>query len=214
MSIKVAIVEDNSGIRESLSILINGANGFACSGAYPSAESCLKEISQNWPDVIIMDINLPKMSGVECVLKLKQLNPALHVLMFTVDDDSDPIFASLQAGATGYLVKDTPPAEILEAVTDLHRGGAPMSPHIARKVVQFFQRGRPEVKPSKALEELSEREMEIVTCLAKGFRYKEIAEALSISVHTVRSHIRRIYEKLHVTSRTEATLKLGEYPLR
>ena len=129
------------------------------------------------------------------------------VLMFTVDDDSDAIFRSLQAGATGYLLKSASPAEIIDAITDVMQGGAPMSGHIARKVVQYF---RPKRTPDE--EKLSSREVEIVNFLAKGFRYKEIADALSISVHTVRSHIRRIYEKLHVTSRTEAALKLGKRP--
>lgn len=209
MSIKVAIVEDDSGIRESLAILIRGAKGFSCTGTYASGELALQEMPKNWPDVIVMDINLPQMSGVECVAKLKELKPELHVLMFTVDDNNEQVFKSLQAGACGYLIKDTPPAELLDAISDISRGGAPMSSHIARKVVRFFQNTTAVSKPAPAqVEGLSERENEILVLLAKGYRYKEIADAISCSVHTVRSHLRRIYEKLHVTSRTEAAMKL------
>jgi DNA-binding NarL/FixJ family response regulator len=211
MSIKVAIVEDDSGIRESLAVLINGTDGFRCLNAYPSAEVALKELPREWPDVVLMDINLPGMSGVECVAKLKTLNPALQVIMLTVYGDSDQIFKSLMAGASGYLSKETPPAEILNAIADVQRGGAPMSMHIARKVVQHFQQRR----PVELTETLSKRELEVLTHLAKGYRYKEIADVLEISVLTVRSHLRRIYEKLHVSSRTEAVVKfLGQEPGR
>ncbi len=204
---RVAIVEDDTRIRDSIAAVINGTNGFTCTGAFPSGEVALRKIPGDWPEVLIMDIQLPGMSGIECVEKLKDMHERLMVLMFTVDDDSDAIFRSLQAGATGYLLKSASPAEIIDAITDVMQGGAPMSGHIARKVVQYF---RPKRTPDE--EKLSSREVEIVNFLAKGFRYKEIADALSISVHTVRSHIRRIYEKLHVTSRTEAALKLGKRP--
>lgn len=203
---KVSIVEDDTRIRESIAAVINGSHGFCCSGAFPSAEAALRKIPGDWPDVLIMDIQLPGMSGIECVAKLKDANERLLVLMFTVDDDSEAIFKSLQAGATGYLLKGASPAEIIDAISDVMQGGAPMSGHIARKVVQYF---RPQRAPEE--EKLSHREVEIVNFLAKGFRYKEIADALAISVHTVRSHIRRIYEKLHVTSRTEAAIKLGKH---
>jgi DNA-binding NarL/FixJ family response regulator len=208
--IKVAIVEDDAGIRESLAILVRGAKGFSCIGTFSSGELALQELPKGWPDVVIMDINLPQMSGVDCVMKLKELKSDLHVLMFTVDDNQEQVFKSLQAGACGYLVKDTPPAEILDAITDISQGGAPMSSHIARKVVRFFQKTAPAARPAQAahVEGLSERENEILILLAKGYRYKEIADAFSCSVHTVRSHLRRIYEKLHVTSRTEAAMKL------
>jgi DNA-binding NarL/FixJ family response regulator len=202
------MVEDDAGIRESLSVLLNGTEGFRWLGSYPNAETALKQIPGNWPDVLIMDVNLPGMSGVECVRKLKTMHPPLEVLMFTVDDGSEPIFNSLQAGASGYLVKGATPAEILEAVAEVHRGGSPMSTHIARRVVQHFQENRSNA--AVEVEDLTKRELEIVTCLAKGFRYKEIADSLVISPHTVRSHIRRIYEKLNVTSRTEAAMKLAQ----
>lgn len=203
--IHTAVVEDDARIRESIAAIVNGTSGFRCAGAYPSAEVALKKIPAEWPDVVIMDIQLPGMSGIDCVAKLKEMNEELLVLMFTVDDDSEAIFKSLQAGATGYLLKSASPAEIIDAINDVWQGGSPMSGHIARKVVQYF---RP--KPLPAAEKLSDREAEIVNLLAKGFRYKEIAEALTISPHTVRSHIRRIYDKLHVTSRTEAAIKLGK----
>jgi len=204
MSINVALVEDDTGVRESLAILINGTSGFRCSGAYPSGEAALKQLCGNFPDVVLMDINLPRMSGIECVAKMKAMRPELQILMLTVYEDSNQIFESLMAGASGYLIKEAPPAEILEAIVDVRRGGSPMSSHIARKVVQYFQkRGQiPEVADN-----LSDRENEVLTYLAKGYRYKEIAELLSISVLTVRSHLRRIYEKLHVRSRTEAVVK-------
>jgi DNA-binding NarL/FixJ family response regulator len=203
---KVAIVEDDTRIRESIAAVIRGTHGFTLMGAFSSGELALRKIPSDWPNVLIMDIQLPGMSGIECVAKLKELNHCLLALMFTVDDDSDAIFKSLQAGATGYLLKSASPAEIVDALNDVMQGGAPMSGHIARKVVQYFH---PKQIPDA--EKLSERELEIVSLLAKGFRYKEIAETLFISPHTVRSHIRRIYEKLHVTSRTEAAIKVGKH---
>lgn len=204
MPITVSIVDDDDPLRESLEILISGSKGFRCLGAHRSAELALQKIPCEKPDVVLMDINLPRMSGIECVSKLKALVPNTQVLMVTVYEDSDQIFKSLVAGASGYLVKDTPPAEILEAIQDVHRGGSPMSSHIARKVVKYFQTLPP---TNSEIENLSAREQEIMSYLAKGYRYKEIAETLSISVLTVRSHLRRVYEKLHVRSRTEAVVK-------
>jgi len=204
MSIKVAIVEDDTGVRQSLGALISGTPGFQCTGSYPNAEAALKQIPRDWPDVVLMDINLPGASGINCVAKLKALRPKVQIIIFTVHEDTNEIFKSLMAGASGYLIKDTPPAEILEAIGDVHRGGSPMSSHIARKVVDYFQhKGR----TSEDIEALSGREMEVLTQLAKGHRYKEIADDLSISVLTVRSHLQRIYDKLHVRSRTEAVVK-------
>ena len=204
MLVRVSIVEDDSGIRESLAILINGAPGLRCVSTFPSAELALKQLPQDWVDVVLMDINLPRMSGIECTLKLKQLNPKLQIIMLTVYEDTEQIFRSLQAGASGYLIKETSPSDILDAIKDVSQGGSPMSSHIARKVVQYFQRERPSQHET---ENLSARETEILGCLAKGYRYKEIADQLGISVLTVRSHLRRIYEKLHVRSRTEAVVK-------
>ncbi len=207
MTIKVAIVEDDRGIREGMVAWIKSTAGFRCTGAYPNAEMGLKFIPLDWPDVVLMDINLPRMSGIDCVMKLKELRPELHVIMLTVYVDSEKIFQSLQAGASGYLIKQTPPAEILEAITDIQRGGAPMSHMIALKVVQYFQRR----KPANETEELSKREYEILSLLAQGRQNREIAESLSLSVLTVRSYIKNIYEKLHVRSRTEAVVKfLGQ----
>jgi DNA-binding NarL/FixJ family response regulator len=209
MSIKVAIVEDNNGIREGLAFLIKNTSGFRCVGAHANAEIALQEFPGDWPDVILMDINLPRMSGIDCVAKVKEMRPAVHVIMLTIYVDDEKIFRSLKAGASGYLIKQTPPVEILKALSDVHAGGAPMSNAIARKVVQYFQ----QQKTQDETQSLSKREQEILELLAKGFQYKEIAEALSISVLTVQTHLQNIYQKLHVRSRTEAVVKyLGKNP--
>ena len=206
--IKVAIVEDDARIREGLVALLNGSAGFRCTGAYGNAEAALEEIPGSWPDVVLMDINLPKMSGIGCVAKLKEKRPKLQILMLTIYVDSDKIFQSLQAGASGYLIKQTPPAEIMQAIQHVNDGGSPMSHAIARKVVQYFQQQK---KDFDETSNLSTREHEILTLLAKGYQYKEIAEELAISVLTVRTHIQNIYQKLHVRSKTEAVLKfLGQ----
>mgnify|MGYP002622702126 CR=1 FL=1 len=200
--IKVAIVEDDSRLRESLSALIEGSEGFRCLGAFPDAETGLKLIPANWPDVVLMDINLPNMSGTECVSRLKAENPSLQIIMLTVYVDEEQIFNSLVSGASGYLIKKTSPARILEAITDVCSGGSPMSSNIARKLVQHFQG-----KPASETRNLTRREHEILSLLAKGYHYKEIAAQLSISMDTVRTHIHNLYEKLHVRSRTEAVIK-------
>ncbi|MDB6025986.1 MAG: DNA-binding response regulator [Verrucomicrobiales bacterium] len=204
MPIKVAILEDDSTMRESLALLINGTDGFRCIACFANAEAALRDLPNLWPDVLLSDINLPKMSGIECVAKLKKQRPELQVLMLTAYMDNEKIFASLKAGASGYLIKKTPPAKILEGVLDVHAGGSPMSNSIARQVVQFFQQ---QEKPSESTKELTSREREILSHLAQGRQYKEIGEKLSISSFTVRAHIRNIYEKLQVNSHTEAVLK-------
>jgi DNA-binding NarL/FixJ family response regulator len=191
-------------VRESLAVVLNGTNGFRCTGAYANAETALREIKFNWPDVVLMDINLPKMSGVECVAKLKAIRPVLQILILTVCEDSQEIFDSLKAGASGYLLKETATAQILEAIVDVNGGGAPMSGQIARKVIQHFQKMGPDAELAGSL---SKREIEVLTHLARGYRYKEIADVMSISALTVRSHLQRIYDKLHVRSRTEAVVK-------
>jgi DNA-binding NarL/FixJ family response regulator len=191
MPIKVAIVEDDSGVREGLTFVINGTSGFRCTGSYANAEAALKLIPADWPDVVLMDINLPHMSGIECVAKLKAQRAALQFIMLTVYVDSEQIFQSLQAGASGYLIKQTPPAEILEAVVDVTKGGAPMSNMIARKVVQYFQQQKPS---NNETANLTKRELEILGLIAKGRSYKEIGDALSISALTVKTHVRNIYE--------------------
>jgi DNA-binding NarL/FixJ family response regulator len=203
--VKVAIVEDDNEIREGLSVLINGSEGFHCVAAYSSAEDALSDLLEKKPDVVLMDINLPHMSGIECTRKLKALRPDLSIMVLTVYDDDDSIFESLKAGARGYILKKTPPAKLLESILEMHNGGSPISSRIARRVVQTFQvLGT----SSEERENLSRRENEILAYLAKGYRYREIAETLFISIETVRTHVRNIYEKLQVRSRTEAVLKV------
>lgn len=205
MQIRVSIVEDKAKVRHNLEKLIQVTPGFVCVSAYPDAETALADLPAVKPDVVLVDINLPGKNGVECVRQLKPRLPDTQVVMLTVYENTDLIFQALSAGATGYLLKQTPSAELLDAVRDVHHGGSPMSSHIARKVVASFQH-----QPSVAAEELSTltaREQEVLDCLAKGFLYKEIADALSISYDTVHTHIRKIYEKLHVRSRTEAVAK-------
>ncbi len=204
MPIDVSIVEDSAGIRESLATLINGASKLRCISSYPNAEEALKDIPLKKPDVVLMDINLPRMSGIECVQKLKVLLPKLQILMLTVFEDEDQLIKSFLAGATGYLLKRTKPAKLLEAIEEVHRGDSPMSGKIARIVVQHFN-NKGAASPQTV--GLSKREQEILDLLVKGYRYKEISDALGISFDTVRSHLRNIYEKLHVSSRTEAVVK-------
>jgi len=187
-----------------LSVLISGSAGFQCVATYPTAENALKYLPAHKPDVVLMDIQLPGMSGIECVRDLKKLLPDLQIMMLTVYEDDDNVFKSILAGASGYVLKKTPPSELLEAISDLHNGGSPMSDRIARKVVQAFQQMG---KSSRETENLTQRESEILSYVAKGFQDKEIAEKFFLSSETVRTHLRNIYKKLHVRSRTEATLK-------
>lgn len=204
MPITVAIVEDKREIREGLAFLVNSSDGYKCVGGFDNAEDALERIPELGAQVVLMDINLPAMDGIACVRLLKERLPALQVIMLTVYEDTDRIFEALTAGASGYLLKRTPPAQIMESIADVHRGGSPMSSEIARKVVQSFQRP---AQPANETDKLSPREKEILNHLSKGLTYKEIGEALFISDETVRSHLRRIYEKLHVHSRTEAVVK-------
>ncbi len=204
VSISVSIVEDDSGVRGSLARLIDSSPGFRCLSQHPSAESALREIPKTNPSVVLMDINLPGLSGVECVRRLKPLMPKTQVIMLTVYQNTDHIFNALAAGATGYMLKQTPPAELLAAIRDVNAGGSPMNSHIARKIVQSFQRPAPTLPNA---ENLSPRETEILDLLAKGFLYKEIAEKTGLTYATVHTHIRHIYEKLQVRSRTEAVAK-------
>lgn len=202
--ITIALVEDNKEIREWLAILISGSTEFEFVQSFADAESALKEIPNLKVDVILMDINLPKMSGIECVKKMKPLLKETQIIMLTMYDDNEYVFEALKAGAAGYLLKRTSPAKILEAVKEVFMGGSPMSMQIARMVVQSFSQ-----KPTNAEldEKLTEREKEILAQLSKGLRYKEIGENLFISVETVRTHLRKIYEKLQVRNSTEAVLK-------
>ena len=211
MPLKVCIVEDDEKVRDSLAALLNASNGFVCSAAYPDAESALAGIPALHPDVVLMDINLPRMSGVECVQRLKALAPRPQVVMLTVYDNDDQIFKALEAGANGYLLKRSSPAELLDAIAEVHSGGAPMSSSIARKVLQSFH--QKDTSP-KETENLSQREIEVLGFLAKGFLYKEIADQMKISFETVHSHVRNIYVKLQVRSRTEAVSKFLHDRLR
>jgi DNA-binding NarL/FixJ family response regulator len=209
-AIQVALVEDDAGVRANLAAMLNGSPGFSCQAAYPDAATALKGIPRNRPDVVLMDINLPGMPGTECVRHLKDTAPDLPVLMLTVYDDSEQVFKSLMAGATGYLLKRTPKDKLLEAIREIDSGGAPMSRQIARRVVQFFRdlkQAPPTVNRAPEVKTLTEREEQVLGLLAKGFAYKEIAGQMNISFETVRTHVRSLYDKLHVHSRTEATLK-------
>lgn len=204
MQIKVAIVDDDEGIRGSLSALIERAAGFKLVGQFANGEAAVKEIPRLAPDVVIMDINLPGMKGYECVRQLKAANPAVQFLMLTVYEDSDSLFNSLRAGASGYLLKRTASARLLEAIRDVFEGGSPMTPQLARRVVLFFT--KPAVTTSP-LAKLTPAEREFLEQLSKGYAYKEIADRMNISIDTVRSYVRTVYEKMHVHSRTEAVVK-------
>jgi len=202
--VSICIVEDNAGTRESLAAMLRAAPGLCCLATYGSAEEALAGIPAEKPDIALVDIHLPGMSGIALVARLKTGMPQLQVLMLTRFDESDLIFNALRAGASGYLLKKSVPDEIFEAIAQVRAGGAPMSMHIARKVVDHFHQIQ---QPQSDVDTLSQREHEVLTLLAKGYRYKEIAEHLGISLGSVRTYLMRIYEKLHVQSRTEATIK-------
>jgi DNA-binding NarL/FixJ family response regulator len=209
MPISVSIVEDNDKLRGTLAKVIGRAEGFRFVSDYASAEDALANLPKAKPEVVLMDINLPGMNGVECVRKLKALLPHTQVMMLTVYEDTENIFNALAAGASGYMLKRTPTKELLEAIHEVHRGGSPMTAHIARLVVQSFQKPvvAPAPAPSGELAELSEREQQVLDLLSQGLIYKEIADKLEISYETVHTYIRRIYEKLQVRTRTEAVAK-------
>jgi len=204
MSIRVAIVEDDEQVRENLARLIGEAKGFECVATFASGEQAVSGFPRRVPDVVIMDINLPGISGVECVRQLKSAFPDVHIVMFTVYDDSERIFQALQMGAAGYLLKRSTAEEILHAIRDVHGGGAPMTSYIARKVVQSFRRQGPSDKPA---ENLSKRETDVLEYVARGYSNKEIADALGLKAETVRGYLKTVYTKLHVRSRTEAAMK-------
>jgi DNA-binding NarL/FixJ family response regulator len=204
MPITVSIVEDSDKLRETLVRVLNRADGFRCVSHYANAEDALKDLPQAKPDVVLMDINLPGMNGVECVRQLKKIAPEVQVMMLTVYEDTENIFDALAAGASGYMLKRTAGKELLEAIAEVKRGGSPMTTHIARKVVQSFQRS---AAAAAQTESLSEREQQVLDLLSQGLMYKEIADKLSISYETVHTYIRRIYEKLQVRTRTEAVAK-------
>ena len=207
MPLKVAIVEDDPRWRASLESLLRETPGMECAGSYGTGENAVKELSRRNPQVVLMDINLPGMSGVECLRQVRGQLPAILVVMLTVYDDSDRIFHALQMGANGYLLKRASADEILQAIRDVHGGGAPMSAYIARKVVQSFQHQSPTAKPDEVL---SKRESEVLGYVSRGYSDKEVAEALGLTSATVRSYLKTVYSKLHVHSRTQAILKAGK----
>jgi DNA-binding NarL/FixJ family response regulator len=200
----VALVEDDQKTRKNLAELLCGESRVRCAGIYPDGEAAVREMPCLKPEVALVDINLPGMSGIECVERLKKLLPKLQVLMLTKYEESDLIFSSLRAGASGYLLKKMLTVELISAIEQVYAGGAPMTMQIARKVVEHFNQLK---SPTADLEKLTPREHEVLALLAKGFLYKEISHQLGISLHTFRTHQRAIYEKLHVHSRTEATVK-------
>ena len=202
--ITVSIVDDNEKLRDSITTFLGGSPGFRCLSAYGSAAAALKQLPEDKPDVVLIDINMPGMDGIECVAQLKSRMPDLQIVMFTVYEDTDRIFKALSAGANGYLLKRAAPAKLLEAIRDVHAGGSAMSSSIARKVVASFQKAAPALKTGT---HLSPREQAVLDCLAKGMTYKAIADQLGISIETIRTHLKRVYQKLHVQSRTEAVAK-------
>ncbi len=203
--IRIILVEDNRTIREGLTVLINATEGLKCAANYRSCEDMLEHLSEDKPDLILMDIGLPGMSGIEGTKKVKEMQPEVLILVLSIYEDNDNIFEALCAGACGYLVKKTPPARLIEAINEAYNGGSPMSAHIARKVVNYFQ---DHVKQAdKSGINLSDRERDILISLSKGNSYKMIADAQCISLDTVRYHIRNIYQKLQVHSQSEAVGK-------
>jgi DNA-binding NarL/FixJ family response regulator len=200
----VAIVEDNAAVSNSLKKVLADSGEYECVCICPNAEDALKLVPKNEPDVVIMDIELPEMSGIECTARLKRQLPETQILILTVYKNSDSIFKALEAGASGYLLKRSTPDEILSALREVKEGGAPMSGEIARKVVQYF---RKPVAPNPEIQSLTKREEEILSLLAEGYTSKEIGDKLTISYDTVCSHLRHIYDKLHVRSRTQAVIK-------
>ena len=198
--ISIGIVEDDQDLRENLKNLIESTDGFTCDGAFADAESGLAFFTGHQADIVLMDIQLPGMDGIECVRRLKAIHPGMQFIMCTVFQNDEKVFSALKAGATGYLLKTDEPGQIIDAIRELHAGGSPMTPQIARRVIESFK--KPSINEDIHL--LTKREIEILELLKKGLRYKEIADRLFVSTETVRKHINNIYQKLHVQSRTEA----------
>ena len=203
-AIKVAIVEDRRATREGLALLIDGTEGYRCCGSYGTMEEALAGIGRDLPDIALVDIGLPGMSGIEGVRILKERHPSVHLLMLTVYDDDERIFDAVCAGATGYLLKKTPPARLLEYIRETLEGGSPMSPQIARRVMTLFHRVRP---PESTHEDLTPHELRLLKLLVEGYRYEDVAGQMGVSINTVRSHIKHIYGKLQVHSKSEAVAK-------
>lgn len=203
-AIRIVIIEDLREVREGLSMLINGTNGFACASSYRTMEDALRSIGGDHPDVILTDIGLPGMTGTEGIPHLHELFPEVPILTLTVYDNDDEVFSALCAGASGYLLKNTPPARLLESLREAVDGGAPMSPEVARRVVKLFRKFRP---PERAPSQLTPQETELLKLLVEGHHYKTAADELSISTNTVSFHLKNIYQKLQVHSKTEAVAK-------
>lgn len=207
MKIKVALFEDNPLLRDSLVQLINASEGLICTGAFPDCSNLMRKVESAKPDVILMDIDLPGMNGIEAVGQINQTYPDMVIIMQTVFNDNERIFQSITAGASGYLLKNTSPARILEAIREAATGGAPMTPSIAHKILDVFRSKKPAL-PAKEQSQLNERQKEILECIFNGMSYKLIGEKLFVSVDTVRYHVKNIYEILHVHSRDELISKV------
>lgn len=209
MAVRVTIFDDNKRLLDSLSVLIDGSPGFQMAGTFVNCDNLISDVEKTQPDVILMDIEMPGINGIEAVKMVKQRFPKINVMMQTAFENDENVFAAICAGASGYILKNTPPSKILECIIEVYQGGSPMSPSVARKVLGFLQQPKPEEKKETAVENynLSVREKEILACLVKGMSYKMIADTCSITYETVRSHMKNIYEKLHVASMTEAVAK-------
>ena len=207
-AITISIVEDLQEVREGLETILKNSSDFLLLSSYNNGETALHNIGTDQPDIVIMDINLPGVSGIECVRRLRDECPATLFIMYTIFEDDEKVFEALQAGASGYLLKKTPREKIPEALKELHAGGSPMSTHIARKVIKTFQQANRLPKSSL----LTNKENEVLELLSKGYLYKEIADRLHITLNTVKQHIHKVYEKLHVSNRTEAVNKLYGKP--
>ena len=212
--ISISIVEDNARLRRDLTEFLKASGECEVLASYPTAEAALASLARELPDVILMDLNLPGASGKECTARIKMRWPEVQVLMLTVYEDMDAIFGALQAGASGYLLKRTHPDELLRSIQEVHAGGAPMTSQVARKLIESFQKPPDFPVPEESdLAALTPREQETLALIARGFACKKVADYMSVTVHTVRAHLKHVYEKLHVRSRTEAVLKwLGDRP--
>lgn len=204
MNIKVVIFEDNNNLREGLFQLINGSQGFSCVGAYANCDHLLKNISEDKPDVVLMDIQMPGINGIEGVKIIKENFPSVKVLMETIFEDDEKVFASICYGAEGYILKNTAPVEILEAIKEIYDGGSPMTPSVANRVLKMIRAKHHEIPDSF---DLTKRETEILSCLVKGMSYKMVADVCTISIDTVNMHVKNIYKKLQVHSKSEAVAK-------
>lgn len=209
MAIRVTIFDDNKKLLDSLDALIDGSPGFQIGGTFSNCSNLISDIEKSQPDVILMDIEMPGMNGIEAVKVVKQKFPKINVMMQTAFENDEHVFEAICAGASGYILKSTPPSRILECIVEVYQGGSPMSPTVARKVLGFLQQPKSEQKTTTAAEtyNLSSREKEVLACLVNGMSYKMIADSCNITYETVRSHMKKIYEKLHVASMTEAVAK-------